>query len=435
MILSWYGKYISQCQMFMEVEPWEVEDESSNNIDVLKSTRQMFALLERWFDIQVVEFSDKTIWKNDRYADVMHPTTPDLQKIRWNDTVESADILITIGQDAEQERIILDWVHYRDASLFVLSNYYWGTDSFLDLDDNVFKHSTKSYFEGAKAILAKLLRLTLPEDCSRITEVDYCSCCPNGELDLSLKPMIEEVLLDRKGELVCVRYGRIPYERESFYFNSIENDTDICIDIMDEEVNQTIIRLPKDSKGHIIEISSDRLTIRIDKIIRTETLDCIAKWSEDGHRVQFTYHDKDEEVIYYRSDGKEKYRRIENHSDSAYYDKRVYYYYYDYDGNKIAEEESSHRNKTGETDVELIQYDEDGRTHYPDGDRTHGYLNDSQGNWIQWWEKDANGDIIDLSIRSIHYGLGDYFLNTSYQIKHKEVRLIGDRQNKAFPTY
>lgn len=381
----------------------------------------MFALLGRWYNIQVVEFSDNTSWENDGYVGVMHPTSRDFRNERWEETVESADIIISIGQDAEQERIILDWGHYRETSLFVLSHNCWGTDFFLDLDDKVLKHSTKSYFEGAKAILAELLRLTLPQDCTRVTQVDYCSCCLDGELDLSLKPLIEEILLDGEGELICVRYGRAPYERECFFFDNLENNTDICIDIKDEEVSLTIIRLPKDSKGHIIEISSDQLTIRSDKITRTETVDCIAKWLKDGHQVQFTYHDMDEEVIFYRSDGKEKYRRVENHIDPAFYDKRVYYYYYDYNGNKIAEKESSHQNKTGETDVELIQYEEDGRMHYPDGDSTHGYLNDSQGNWIQWWEKDGKGNIIDLSLRSIQYGIGDYFLNTSYQIKHKKV--------------
>ena len=280
--------------------------------------------------------------------------------------------------------------------------------------------------------MTRLLSDSLPDDCTKLSKIDYFSCFPNDEeeLDLSMEPEYKESYFDAQGNVILEKYGRKrKSDRDDYFFYDGDGRVKMVITCRPHDCSPGISieewKYEQDERGRITMTSSVKTNLPSGEKNEYHWQN---RWKRNGRLVHYKYDDATKEMASFRPDGKEKHLIYISDPNRSWDEwKREYYYKYNLSGALISEKTKCYKKKTpdetGEDRVEVsyTYYGEDGRVISGKHNQLKGtYLNDQNGNWIQYIERSPNGNIKALIIRSIHYGKGDFFIDTEHNLIHKE---------------
>ena len=296
---------------------------------------------------------------------------------------------------------------------------------FMEGMDISFPASNESNCSGIAHLLIRLLNEAIPKDFTRISEIDYRYCYPEGELDLSVEPEYLEVYYDYTGNTILEKYGR---NDGSYYFYFYDEDR-IILEVICCLYQPSIVTLWE----HYYELDDQRRITKKSSIANSipfsgkKTLYILNRWKRNGQLVHRDYSDGSKEIISFRQDGKEKHVIYLSNPDSLSSKwKEEHFYKYSQSGFLLSEKcKSYYKPSKSESDTSTIEvsytyYGEDGRLISGKYDKVPGtYLNDENGNWIKYLELSPDGKITSLIIRIIRYVKGVYFVDTDFNMIHK----------------
>lgn len=276
-----------------------------------------------------------------------------------------------------------------------------------------------------------LLSKSLPNDCTRLCDIDYFPCFPNDEeeLDLSIEPEYKESYFDASGKVILEKHGRKSVRDDYIFYDDggrFKMEITCWLNELSPYIKMQEWSYELDEMGRIAMVYS--VTTKLPSGEKDE-FHWQNRWKRDGSLVHCKCDDNTKEMTSLRPDGKVKHIiYLPETENCGRIWKWEHFFKYNQAGVLISEKTKCYRKKASEesdeerVEVSYTYYGEDGRAISGKHHQLKGaYLNDKNGNWIQYIERSPNGNITDLIIRSIHYGKGDFFIDTEHNLIHKKI--------------